>query len=91
VLVGVLVTQDVPQRKLHNHFYGVGVKIMAQFARGDQDSVQQILDVWIAGFGLIEDLANEVHWSLDLVHMPDLLALDNDGRTKNPISCRDVK
>jgi hypothetical protein len=28
---------------------------------------------------------------LDLVHMPELLALDDDGRTDHPISCRDVK
>jgi hypothetical protein len=48
---------------------------MAQFVRGDQDSVQQLLYLWIAGFGLIEDLVNEVYWSLDLVHMPDLLTL----------------
>jgi hypothetical protein len=46
---------------------------MVQFARGDQDSIQQLLDLWIVGFGLIEDLTNEVHWLLDLVHMPDLL------------------
>jgi hypothetical protein len=40
---------------------GLGVDIMAQFVRGDQDSVQQLLDLWIAGFGLSEDLANEVY------------------------------
>jgi hypothetical protein len=54
---------------------------MAQFARGDQDSVQQLLDLRIAGFGLVEDLANEVYWSLDHVNMPELLALDDAGRT----------
>jgi hypothetical protein len=64
---------------------------VAQFMRGDQDSIQQLLDLQIAGFGLIEDLANEVYWSLDLVHIPDLLALYDDGRIDHPISCRDVK
>jgi hypothetical protein len=89
--VAILVTQDVPQRKLCNHFYGVGVEIMVQFARGDQDSVQQLLDLRIAGFGLIEDLASEVYWSLDLVHMLDLLVLHDDGYTDHPISCHDIK
>jgi hypothetical protein len=61
VPIGILVTQDVPQWKLHKHFYGVGVKVMAQFARGDQDTVQQLLDLRIVDFELIEDLANEVY------------------------------
>lgn len=89
--VGILVAQDVPQRKLRNHFYGVGVKVIVQLARGDQDSIQQLLDLWIPGFGLVEDVANEVYWSLDLVHVTDLLALDDNGCTNHPISCHDVK
>jgi hypothetical protein len=64
---------------------------MAQFVRGDQDSVQQLLDLRIAGFRLIKDHANEVYWSLNLVHMPNLLALNDDGRTDHLICCRNVK
>jgi hypothetical protein len=61
VLVGVFVVQDVPQRKLGDHFNGVSVKIIAQFARGDQDDVQQLLDLQVTGLGLIEYLADEVY------------------------------
>jgi hypothetical protein len=61
VLVGVFVPQDVPQRKLGDHFHGVSVKITAQFVRGDQDGVQQLLDLRVMGLGLIEYLADEVY------------------------------
>jgi hypothetical protein len=43
------------------------------------------------GLILIEYLADEVYWSLDLVHMPDLLALDDDGSADYPIGCRNVE
>jgi hypothetical protein len=45
----------------------------------------------IVGFGLVEDLINEVYWSLDLVHMLGLLMVDDDGCTNHSISCRGVK
>jgi hypothetical protein len=64
---------------------------MAQFARGDSDSIEQLLDLGVIGLGLVEYLTGEVYWSLDLVHMPDLLALDDDGSADYPIGCRNVE
>jgi hypothetical protein len=83
--------QDVPQRKLNDHFNGVNIKIMVQFARGNQDGIEQLLDLGIMGLRLIEYLTDEVYWSLDLVHMPDLLALDDDGSADHPIGCGNVE
>jgi hypothetical protein len=40
---------------------------------------------------LIEYLADEVYWSLDLIHMPDLLVLDDDSSADYPIGCRNVE
>jgi hypothetical protein len=45
----------------------------------------------VTGLRLIEYLADEVYWSLDLVHMPDLLALDNDGSTDYLIGAHNVE
>jgi hypothetical protein len=47
---------------------------MVQFARGDQDSIKQLLDLGVMSLRLVEYLADEVYWLLDLVHMPNLLA-----------------
>jgi hypothetical protein len=43
------------------------------------------------GLKFIEYLVDEVYWSLDLVHVPDLLLLDDDGSTDYPIGGRNVK
>jgi hypothetical protein len=49
-----------PQWKLGDHFNGVSIKIMMQFARGDQDGIEQLLDLGVTGLGLIEYLADKV-------------------------------
>jgi hypothetical protein len=64
---------------------------MALFARGDQDSIKQLLDLGVTGLRFVEYLADELYWSLDLVHVPDLLMLDDDGSTDYPIGGRNVK
>jgi hypothetical protein len=64
---------------------------MAQFARGDQDSIEQLLDLGVMGLRLVEYLADELYWSLDLEHVPDLLTLDDDGSTDYPISGHNVE
>jgi hypothetical protein len=64
---------------------------MAQFARGDQDSIEQLLDLGVMGLRLVEYLADELYWSLDLEHVPDLLTLDDDGSTDYPIGGHNVE
>jgi hypothetical protein len=81
----------MPQRKLSDHLNGVSIEIMVQFVRSDQDSIKQLLDLGVTGLRLVEYLADEVYWSLDLVHMPNLLALDDDGNTDYPIGGCNVK
>jgi hypothetical protein len=46
---------------------------------------------WVTGLGLIEYLVDEVYWSLDLIHMLNLLALDDYGRADHPVGCHDVE
>jgi hypothetical protein len=64
---------------------------MVQFARGNQDSIEQLLDLGVTGLRLVEYLVDEVHWSLDLVHMPNLLTLDDDGSTDYLIGGHNVE
>jgi hypothetical protein len=40
---------------------GVSVKIMVQFARGNQDGIEQLLDQQVIGLGLIEYIADELY------------------------------
>jgi hypothetical protein len=63
---------------------------MAELTGRDQDRVQQLLDLRVASFGLVEHFADEVDRSLHFVCMPSLLALDDDGRTDNPGHCSNV-
>ena len=37
---------------------------MAQLPFGDKDGVQELLDLGVAGLGIRQDLANEVHGTL---------------------------
>jgi hypothetical protein len=64
---------------------------MVQFARGNQDGIEQLLDLGVTGLRLIEYLADEVYWLLYLVHMPDLLAFDDDGSADYAIGYRNVE
>jgi hypothetical protein len=79
-----------PQQKLSDHFNGVSIKIIAPFMRGDQDNIEQLLDLGVTGLGLVEYLADEVYWSLDLIHMSDL-ALDDNCSADYMIGCRNVE
>jgi hypothetical protein len=64
---------------------------MVSFTRGDQDNIEQLLDLGVSGLGLIEYLVDEVYWSLDLIHMSDLLALDDNCSANYMIGCRNVE
>jgi hypothetical protein len=59
--------------------------------RGNQDNIEQLLDLGVTGLRLIKYLIDEVYWSLDLVYMPNLLALDDDGSANYSIGGRNVE
>ena len=49
------------------------------------------MQMWVAGFGVVEHFANEVNWSLDRIRSTDLWPFDNDGRANHSVGCRDVE
>ena len=53
--------------------------------------MQKLLSLGVANFGVGEYLTDEVHWSLDLQGVSQLLPLDNEGSTHNVVACRDVE
>jgi hypothetical protein len=64
---------------------------MAQLLGCDQYSVKQLLNLRVTSFGFVEDLADEVDKSLDLVDASGFLALDHDGHADYPVSCCNVE
>jgi hypothetical protein len=43
----------------------VSLKVVTQLPRGNEDCIQQLVDLQVPSFGLVEDLTNVVHWTLD--------------------------
>jgi hypothetical protein len=64
---------------------------MFQLSGCNQDGVDQLLNLWVPGFGLIEHLANEVNRALDFVHVAGFLTLDHDDCGDHTISGRNVE
>ena len=81
--VGFLIVKDITEGEFSGHGDLVVLEVMAELVGCGQDCVQQLLDMGVLSLGLIQDLADEVNRSLDLVHMSSLLALDNDSRANN--------
>ena len=64
---------------------------MFQLSGCNQYGVDQLLNLWVPGLGFIEYLIDEINWSLYLVDVAGLVALDHHGGGDHSISCRDVK
>jgi hypothetical protein len=67
----------------------VRLEVVAQLSLGDEDSVQEFLDLWVACLGVKQDFANEVDWTLDFESMV-LLLFHYDGGTHYLSSGHDV-
>ena len=52
---------------------------------------RSVLNLWVPGLGFIEYLTDEIYWSLYLIDVVGLVALDHHGSGDHPISCRNVK
>jgi hypothetical protein len=64
---------------------------MFQLSGYNQDGIDQLLNLWVPGFGLIEHLANEVNRALDFVHLAGFLTLDHDDCGDHAIGGRNVE
>jgi hypothetical protein len=59
----------------------VRLKVVAQLPPGDEDSVQELLDLWVACLGVGQDFTNEVDQTLDFEAVTLLLLFHHDGGT----------
>jgi hypothetical protein len=64
---------------------------MFQLSGCNQDDIDQLLNLRVPGFGLIEHLADEVNRALDFVHVAKFLTLDHDDYGDHAISGRNVE
>jgi hypothetical protein len=87
---GFFVMENVTEREFGDDDDLVIFEIMAELVGCNQDCVQQLLDLGIPSLGLVQDLADEVNRSLDLVRMPSLLALNDNSRADNSGGRSDV-
>ena len=69
----------------------ISVEVMFQLSGCYQYGVDQFLNLWVPGLGFIEYLTDEIDWSLYLVDVARLIALDHHGSGDHSISCRNVK
>jgi hypothetical protein len=68
----------------------VRLKVVAQLPPGDEDSIQELLDLWIACLGVRKDFTDEVDWTLDFEGMTFLLPFHCDSDTHHLSSGHDV-
>jgi hypothetical protein len=64
---------------------------MFQLSGCNQYGVDQLLNLWVPGFGLIEHLANEVNKALNFVHVVGFLTLDHDDCGDHAIGGHNVE
>jgi hypothetical protein len=64
---------------------------MFQLSGCNQYGVDQLLNLRVPGFGLIEHLADEVNRALDFVHVAGFLTLDHDDYEDHVIGGHNVE
>jgi hypothetical protein len=57
----------------------------------NQDGIDQLLNLRVPGFGLVECLTNEVNRALDFVNVVRFLTLDHDDSRDHMISGRNIE
>jgi hypothetical protein len=68
----------------------VRLKVVAQLPPGDEDNVQELLDLWVACRGVKQDFTDEVDRTLDFEGVTHLMLFHYDGDTHYLSSGRDV-
>jgi hypothetical protein len=66
------------------------LKVVALLSSGNEDSVQEFLDLGVACLGVGQDFTDEVKRTLDLEGVPLLLLFHHDGGTHHLGGGRDV-
>ena len=69
----------------------ISIEVMFQLLGCYQYGIDQFLNLWVPSLGFIEYLTDEIDWSLYLVGVARLIALDHHGSGDHPISCCNVK
>ena len=64
---------------------------MTQLPLGDEDGVQELLDLGVAGLGIGQDLANKVHKALYFEGMPLFFLLQHHGSTDHLHGGRNIE
>jgi hypothetical protein len=91
VSISVLIPNDVPKRKTGLDHHPISIKVMFQLSGYNQDGVDQLLDLRVPRFGLIEYLTDEVNRALDFVNVAGFLTLDHDDCRDHAICGRDIE
>jgi hypothetical protein len=68
----------------------VRLEVVAHPPSGDEDSVQELLDLWVACLGVGQDFTDEVDWTLDFEGVTFLLPFHYNGGTYNLSNGRDI-
>ena len=58
---GILVLDDLVEREGRHDHHRMQLKVVMQLPFGDKDDVKEFLDLGVAGPGIGQDLANELH------------------------------
>jgi hypothetical protein len=56
----------LPKRKGGHNRDWVRLEVVAQLSPGDEDNVQELLDLRVACLGVRQDFIDDVDWALDL-------------------------
>jgi hypothetical protein len=67
-----------PNGKEGNHCDRISLEVVAEFAPREDHCVKQLLYLWVACLGFVQDFADVVHRSLDWKGVPLLHALYYD-------------
>jgi hypothetical protein len=70
-----------PEREARHNRDWVRLKVVAQLSPGDEDNVQELLDLRVTCLGVGQNITNEVDQTLDLEGVAFLLQFHHDGGT----------
>jgi hypothetical protein len=91
VSISVLILNDVSQWEISLNHHPISIEVMFQLLGCNQYDVDQLLNLWVPSFGLIEHLVDEVDRALDFVHVARFFTLDHDDCGDHVIDGRNVE